>query len=63
MVSVTGYAPKSTTIGYLIDLNQIEGMLNAVYGEASTRIISKPQNLKDFTDLIKVVSYSIGTNN
>lgn len=60
---MTGYAPKSIVIGYVFDLNQIEGMLNAVYGEDSTRIISKPQNLKNYADLIGVVSYETGTKN
>lgn len=63
VVSVTGYAPKSIVIGYVFDLNKIEGMLNAVYEENSTRFMSKPQNLKDYSDLIEVVCYETGTRN
>jgi len=60
---VTGFAPNSYVIGYLIDLNQIEGMLDAVNVDVPIRTLSKPQNLKEFSDLIKVVSFETGTIN
>jgi hypothetical protein len=60
---VTGFAPNSYVIGYLIDLNQIEGMLEAVNVDVPIRNLSKPQNLKEFSDLIKVVSFETGTIN
>ena len=60
---MTGFAPNSYVIGYLIDLNQIEGMLDAVNVDVPIRTLSKPQNLKEFSDLIKVVSFETGTIN
>ncbi len=60
---MTGFAPNSYVIGYLIDLNQIEGMLEAVNVDVPIRNLSKPQNLKEFSDLIKVVSFETGTIN